>query len=783
MYLLMRLVLLLCLFWTIQPAFAQTNYYTVKFPDDKTYIGCNASTTIDYPVITQYSCNTNVGVSRYDEVFATNEPGSCYKILRRWRLLYWCDYNPNTMQPTVIPNPTNSDVGATAIGNAANHGYLEYTQIIKVRDDNPPVFTSCPASPVVFCDYTNNNTALYGNTCEGPVELTTEATDACSGTDIAFTYRLFLDLDGNGSMETYIYSGGPNSWPVEKTLDSNKVKARIAFPANYQLPYGNHKVEWVANDNCGNEAICKYEFIVKDCKNPTVVCMNGLSVNIMQTGMISLDDTDFIQFLQDNCTPANALQIGIRKANTGTGFPANSHTVNFDCTEIGTQPLEVWVKDAGGNADFCLTYVIIQDNSNTCAPTSSLSGSVMKQTGGAMQNVNITALKANNQSAGTTLSLENGNFGPIALWPGCYNLTASGGNNDNINAGIDTWDALLASLHAEAVTYFDQAWQYAAADVNGDGWITPEDGWAIVQVAIGGSNAWPVAPNWQFIGANNTIPQDQLPPTGVQQVCIPVGASTFNWLAVKTGDIDNSPTETGNKLTTTISKRTATFSALDQEFEAGSTVALTLNAPSVAGLAGFQFTLDYNPAVLQVADIQSVGGGLEHVQTARFDQEHQITAGWQNAIAFYPDGAAMFTGKSAMTIVFHTLQAGKLSDVVSMNNQRITTEVYTRDLARYNAKLAFSNASNKGSVQLFPVSPDPTTGDEIMVRFDLPSAMETRLQVIDEFGRLVATKTVTGASGYQEVPLTINVRRSGTYTLQLVTAQGIFNDKIIINKG
>jgi hypothetical protein len=36
--------------------------------------------------------------------------------------------------------------------------------------------------------------------------------------------------------------------------------------------------------------ICEYTFVVKDCKKPTVVCINGLSVNIMPTKMITLWD-------------------------------------------------------------------------------------------------------------------------------------------------------------------------------------------------------------------------------------------------------------------------------------------------------------------------------------------------------------------------------------------------------------------------------------------------------------------------------------------------------------
>jgi hypothetical protein len=72
-----------------------------------------------------------------------------------------------------------------------------------------------------------------------------------------------------------------------------------------ELPYGTHKIKWIVEDGCGNETVCEYTFVVKDCKAPTVVCINGLSVNIMPTKMITLWDVDFLQYTEDNCTPSN----------------------------------------------------------------------------------------------------------------------------------------------------------------------------------------------------------------------------------------------------------------------------------------------------------------------------------------------------------------------------------------------------------------------------------------------------------------------------------------------
>ncbi|HND89411.1 MAG TPA: hypothetical protein PK971_13845, partial [Saprospiraceae bacterium] len=373
----MRLLLLSFAFQICLATFAYGKvYYHVKFPDDYTAYGCPAVTDTTWPEIIKVgNCNFNVGVSVTDQVFYTSG-NKCGKILRTFRLIWWCDYNPNWNNPTVIANPTNSDVGPWAQGDDYNHGFLQYTQIIKFLDPTPPIFLDCPTGPVTFCDYTENDPAQYSNRCEGPAPLKVKVTDVCSKSNLMLMYRLFLDLDGNGSMETYVSSGTAGSWPVETTVQGDTVTGQIKFPNGHGFPYGKHKIEWIVSDNCGNEAICKYEFIVKDCKGPTVVCDYGLSVNIMPTGMITFWDKDFIKQIYDNCTPTSQLQMGIRKKGAGTGFPYNSHSVTFDCTELGKQEVEVWALDEYGNGDYCITYVIIQDHMGTCPPPTPPSGTL-----------------------------------------------------------------------------------------------------------------------------------------------------------------------------------------------------------------------------------------------------------------------------------------------------------------------------------------------------------------------------------------------------------------------
>ena len=70
---------------------SQQLYYTGKFPDDQTIVGCGASAPTNSAPIIQYfgNCNFNVGVSMKDQVFNLNATGGCKKILRTWKLVWW----------------------------------------------------------------------------------------------------------------------------------------------------------------------------------------------------------------------------------------------------------------------------------------------------------------------------------------------------------------------------------------------------------------------------------------------------------------------------------------------------------------------------------------------------------------------------------------------------------------------------------------------------------------------------------------------------------------------
>jgi hypothetical protein len=781
-----RLLLLVLLLAPAAAATAQT-YYQVKFPDDRTVYGCGATADTIWPEIVQYSnCSFYVGVSVKDQVFYNNEAGSCYKILRRWRLFDWCYYNPN-IAPYYVLNPPQTDVGPTVYGTAANNGYLEYFQIIKVRDTVPPVFLNCPAGPVLFCDYTGNDPNQYHqgsiDRCEGGVQLQVAVNDLCSGTDVNLSYRLFLDLDQNGTMETFVTSSDPAAWPIAQSVAGGVRTASIQFPTGFGLPYAKHKVEWIANDNCGNERTCKYEFEVKDCKAPTIVCHNGLSINIMQTGMITLWDTDFLQYATDNCTPAALVKIGIRKAGAGTGFPADNHSVTFTCAETGIQAVEVWAQDAYGNADFCLTYVNVQDNMGSCPPVA-LSAAVTTDQDQPVPGVQLqltTAAAGPGAPPQLVVTDTSGQYQLPALAQGCgYTLTPW---LDTLPLlGVNTLDIIYTSAYLQGSWPMPTPYRLLATDVDRSGQVTSGDLHHIMHLLLGQTSAFPNNAAWRFVPAAFTFP-DSISPLAAAApealtFCLPAAGLDPGFVAIKIGDVNGSlvPPVAGGNSRPGAEHLPARFRAAERTFQAGETVVVPIGTPDLADLAGFQFTLGFDPGELRLERVEP--GLVPAAWTGIFPEKGRVTASWHTPSAISRSDDGNSGPRVAFNLVFTARKAGRLSAALRLQPEPTPGEAYNRRLET--GALQLEIGDGPAAPTLLSVRPNPVR-DRVTVGFRTAAEGPVELRFSDLTGRTVHTTSLYCLKGENEATVDLaSTGVSGLLFLRLESAGGTAVQRVMV---
>ena len=832
--------------------------YFIKFPDDVIVNDCNGTGLYGEPQFFGEDCEL-LGVSFTDQVY-TVVPDACFKIERTWTIMNWCTYNSNQSSievpnpypnpqvnhvsnlpgpivselgtsypwaPTVVkvnPNDQNTTNYSTFWQKNAN-GY-KYKQIIKIIDSQPPIM-ACPPSPSIFCDLTSNDPQLWNesawfdqvshshNLSEGPTDLNISATDFCSGSNLTIRYLLFLDLDGNGSMETVVSSTNPPAAgtvnfnnlntpnfaggtprPFDERVVSANLKYRFALqttvngtslsaavrwntqdgPTNYvvpELPYGTHKIKWIASDGCGNESVCEYTFVVKDCAAPSIVCQNGLSGNLMPTGMITLFASDFLLHASDKNTPEDDLLFAIKKCSDQiVGFPVDANgnpsvSVTFNCTELGSQCVELWVQDAYGNADYCETYMLVQDNLGNCGQGSATVAGLLKT------ELNEGLEETNIALSNPTLNLFNmtdidGQYTFTHAVPmhGDYTITPT--KNDNPLNGVTTYDLVLISKHILGLEPFTTPYKMIAADANMSGSITTFDIVELRKLILGIYTELPNNNSWRFVDKSFVFPSLGNPfqtafPESKTVTDIQANAMDNNFVAIKVGDVNG--TAIANSLMSTEERTSGSllFDVDDRSVNAGEVFEVKVQAAEKA--AGYQFTLNYKD--MELMDVVP-GPGMKADNFAMFPADNSITTSF--------DGVQ----QAEFTLKFKAKQAGELSKLLSISSKITKAEAYqinatNQSINRLEVALRFNGKD--GSIisgvgfELYQNQPNPFV-NRTMIGFHLPNAATATLSVFDQSGRLLYNQKGDFPKGYNTIPLEkalLNTSGVLYYTLETAT--------------
>ncbi|MFN0174692.1 MAG: T9SS type A sorting domain-containing protein [Saprospiraceae bacterium] len=763
--------------------------------------------------------------------------------------------------PTIVRiNPTDPTTTNFCSFWEKNANCYKYKQIIKVIDGHPPKVDHCP-SDTLYCDVTANNPGLWNNIdwwdnntqshdlCEGPADLTIVGKDLCSGPNITAHYLLFLDLDNDGTMETVVnslnppppgliyfnnintpsYGGGtprqfdnrglPLNQNYQFTLlgrfNSTGTKRMFSvrwntlqFPNVYtipEFPHGTHKIKWFIKDGCGNEVACEYTFTVKDCKPPTVVCLNGLSVNIMPTGMIQLWASDFLQYTEDNCTPAGQLKIGVRKCGSGTGFPLDSNgdpitSVNFTCAEIGTQCVELWAIDASGNADYCETYLIVQDNLGNCGTIDRIdvAGAIKTEM---TEGVEEAMVMIEGTSSFTPpysffdLSDGDGEYQVMNNVPVASTFTIAPEKDDNPLNGVTTYDLVLISKHILHTEVLDSPFKMIAADANKSGSITTFDIVEIRKLILGIYQVLPNNKSWRFVDYGFSFPNPENPFETAFPESISIADAMTNhmhedFMGVKVGDVNNTAIANATMQAEERTVGTALFDinptpspspngegSADRGLKAGETTEVTFK--SAQTLLGLQFTL-------RLDGLEMIGlKESEHVSANNFGN-------FGNAVTVSVDDAQEFT------LQFRALKSGKLSEMLGVSGSITRAEAYamtpsfgkptagkndpmTSDpISRLGIAFRFDGKTINGlGFELYQNQPNPFV-NKTSIGFYLPEAADATLTVFDETGRAVYQQKGQFSKGENSIALDrALLNTTGVLYYKLETATDMATKKMI----
>ncbi len=697
------------------------------------------------------------------------------------------------------------------------------------------------------CDYTTNDAGLWNETywfdpinqvndlADSPVDVTLTATDTCAGASLTLRYLLFLDLNNDGTWETIVKSWDPpapgtinyDNWnnpnfdggevrnfderavpadgkyqfALETITTGNTTMANLrwntqATPNTFvlpALPHGTHKIKWLAEDNLGDNKVCEYPIVAKDCKAPTVVCLNGLSINVMQTGTITLWASDFLQYTEDNCTP-NPLQIGIRKCDAGTGFPVDTFgnpelNLTFTCAEVGTQCVELWAKDAVGNADFCETYVIIQDNLGNCG-------------GGNMSISTCLESWCNNTPIQEAAVFIDGtvNFAPPFSFFTQMNVINADGCLLAPSMNIPFSSTFVIAPEKDGfptngVTVLDlikiRRWilgletdlsPYAmiAADANKSGQVTGFDLIELRKLIVGSYSELPNNTSWRFVPADFIFPNQQNPfqsafPETVSIADAVESSYQARFKAIKIGDLDCDawPGLQAPSLDRGLPKRSLTLP--DATLLEGETAEISLQMAETGDWAGLQLGLQFDLEKIEVLEV--LAGTLPGLDSDAF---FQPKPGMLNFIWAGDRAQRIVSGQGLLTIRVRALASLKLSSAVKVNaNFENLGSLGTEPQSLI---LDFRQNDAAGSLDettiLIP-QPNPTQAGAI-IPARLSKAEQVRVEVLDLSGKIIWANELELSAGNHLLEIKReSMPQSGVYIWRVSAGNKTASGKLI----
>ncbi len=699
--------------------FNANNPSDLRWPLDYTFTGCLGENILPDNLPERYGWPKILGDDKcstiamdYDDLIFEHVEGTCYKIIRTWRVVDWCVYEQN--KP------------------GTPYGYWEHVQTIMVTDDtNPTVVSGCTPVDITAlgnCDYRYHFKAVGDDNCTDPNEL-------------RWSYKVNID-----NSATDVVEGNTDEF-------------------NIVLSKGTHKITWYVEDNCGNIGQCSKTFTVKDEKAPTPQCIDGLvTVVLPESGKITIHAADFNRHSTDDCTRSNYGSCGCLTDLTFS-FSDNrfEKDIELSCADIkngiiDTIPLTIWVWDESHNGDFCNTYIVLQDNNDACpdvVPTHDtiyyqLAGIVQKPNESPLEDIKIVLTNENPEFSSEINTNANGEFVFEHLADNSnYKLTANR-NGDYLN-GVSTLDIVLLQKHLLGIKKFKSPYDYIAADVNNSKSITASDILEIRKLILGRLKKFSKSNSWKFIDKDKQF-EDIHRPFGINEV-IDLGSSTVdinkNLLAIKVGDINQSAV-TGNGITS----RSINTIALETDniaFEQGDQLEVKLAPKNAITTIGSQFTLEFNPDKLSFNGIESDYFKISDENINRSQSKNGL-------IMISIDETkekTIETGKDIFTFNFTAKENGVLDNLIKISSRITKAEIYTiedNELTENNIKLEYRNSGNF-TFKVFQNIPNPFSSKTI-IGFEIPNNESVSLKVYDMTGKVIYQIEKDYDKGYNEIKLT-----------------------------
>lgn len=677
------------------------------------------------PEFVRSSCDV-IGVDYSDQLFNFNNASGnevCFKILRNWEIIDWCQHN-------------------------SNGSFKSYTcnQVIKVIDEFKPQARFELDSDLEFNDKGQPIISVYD--CDGgPASITFRAEDTCTpGEQLGWSWKVYSE---NGTI-----------------IDTNSGNGASGIISGNKFPIGINKAQLTYYDGCGNACTVEQEFVVVNKKAATAYCINGLAVDIMpvsstggqvpDSGMIELWASDFDAGSYHPCGYPVILSFSPDINQTNRTFTCIKTDVDGNLildangnqqSGIGSQEVNIYVTtltpDGGMVQTFCSTFIDIQDNHATspCVQNSvvTVTGRIETERQHVIEDVDVQ-LEGSPFATNTDVS---GNYAFPSMAPG-GNYVINPYSDENPLAGISTIDLLMIQRHILGIETLDSPYKVIAADINNNSTIDGTDLVELRKLILGIYTELPQNDSWRFVDkAYEFSPsQNPLDQNFVEDYEI-IGLSQnmgVNFVAVKVGDVDESIDEflmDRENNSQSVSKAGIAIGALTEGDGSEDLTSIPVTITNESPIRGFQIELNYDASLFEVVELQ--GTNINLTESNYNLTGNSILVSWNSEDAF-------------SAIEFEVLVKAKLDvqnnqSLFTLSSDLLRSEVYNSELVIQGVEI--ENASQQKTL-LLENNPNPFNS-HTEIRFFLGQKSTVDFLVTDIQGRVIKSfesEFEAGQNGY-----------------------------------
>jgi len=700
-----------------------------------------------------------LGVQYEDQVFYVgnperncagedNEGDFCYKILRNWTIINWCNLNNST--PGVFEDRVELE-----------------PQIFYVKDDTGPELVSNPN----FDHDDKEKFCSFDPSC-GPTMVVIRRRGrvlpgSCSTVADLEWYYCLEDENGDFVM------GGDQTG---RDLVIEK-----------ELPIGTYNLEYALYDKCGNVINFVTTIVVEYCKAPTAYCLNGLAVSLNEHGNVELWASDFAKDVSNACIEDVALSF--------SATDLDMTNITLCCEDVGIVQVDIFFTTVGADGNVpehegqeivrqsvCTSMISVQDNGNVCANNDMgcdakvdnivengnralISGSISRPDDAMISNVSVE-LEGSNEMVNT----DGEGLYAFPSMPVGGQYVVSPQKSDDPVEGVSTLDLVLIQKHILGLRNLDSPYKYIAADVNSDEAISALDIVSLRKVILGLTNEFPNNNVWNFINKEYSFFDDLNPLsesyTGRYEINPLNDDMNIHFFAIKTGDVNYSAEVNGIRNTESRSTDEFQLTLGDTRTKSKGKVNVPFLVSQNITLDGYQFTIDFDNTYLSLTDIKVGKSGILNDENFGIHAEQgQITVSWHTS-----EAQSFNAREELFTIEFDNYMvsgSNTISDLLSLSSSITKAEAYL-DNEVLEVVMSDTKTTSFDGFELYQNTPNPFT-DKTNISFEVPHSGDVSLVIHSVNGQVIYQIDKYYSAGKHNVELSKeNLDYSGVlyYTLQ-----------------